>query len=275
MIPRYNALTFRIECDCKENCHFDHFQKYKVHTKTKVHQEWLKTNNISQETTIPICNDCKEPMYNPKEHQQVCIAKVDCASLADQFRNKMATMTETKATCCESCKTVLFLTTLSKARKWKDKVYCPSCFRTYFKESEKTNHMLLKTILLAQTDGKCALCTRNIIMQRDQVIYEHMNPFEKKTDPTACLRQGMDVSTVAKESLDQGIRLVHLLCAQIKTVLESNCHQIQSIKNLKKRKAEENQPNKMVKVQLYQEKILPSITRIIQTHCWKIHNHPK
>src|SRR5437764_8876317 len=117
MKPRYNPSTKQFECFCKIDALFESLQKFKLHSKTKKHQEWIQTffetrdtgpsattgtstnqNSMSNgiaiaaeaEIEAPICVHCFDVMDCPRLHEETCFFKhLMHEQVSSQFEEKL------------------------------------------------------------------------------------------------------------------------------------------------------------------------------------------
>jgi hypothetical protein len=260
--PRYNSETLQFECFCNYNIAFPTLQKFRKHCQSKAHQLWKEDFKIEDKVEPPQCAVCSDPLFEPRKHAEQCSTR----DLLPFFKEKIEKQKE-KFTSCKNCSCILYRTTLAAIRSWKGDIYCCSCFNSLFLKKQKDHNTLVKLVLVNLEDGKCPLCGEAILLSYDGTIFEHMNPFLKFSDPSASISKGEEVSKVIQECQEQGVRIVHLFCAQIKTNLENECKQIQSKKrlNLKCLTEETKSEIKKTKIQRYAEHILPHIAKICQT----------
>lgn len=261
MEPRFNPDTLKFECFCTfRTVEFASLRGYIYHCKSSRHRLWKQKYNVSDKIPVPLCSLCSDPLPDPCKHQ--CLFK-NMSKLKENFHKKIASQKE-KFHPCHSCNCLLFLSVLSNARVWKNEIYCIPCFNSKFRKIQNAQRALVKSTLLAATDNKCALCSR-IIEKTDSTIFEHMNPFLKKTNPSEGLLKGDPTNQIVTNCLREGICIVHLMCAQLKTILEQESKQIQSKIQLKKWKLDQ-EDIQTKKAQDYELHVLPIITDFIKTY---------
>ena len=120
-----------------------------------------------------------------------------CETTSDRFWTSTLTLSleqeaKNKWKTCESCKRTLYLTGMSKAQIWRGQWYCHYCYDQYFQSSFLQNKSYLQQQLLLRDNvqGRCSLCLHLVDMEKDDTIFEHMNPFQKENEITQLLRQG-------------------------------------------------------------------------------------
>lgn len=267
----FNVETQKYECPCK----FDHsglpssfssYSKYRKHTLTQGHQTWRDFYKLEDTICLPNCSYCFEPMNDPLDHQEKCsLRHVHKIDFQKDFENYMETQLPKMENCAE-CKSIVFQTTLARSRNWQNQMYCAFCFRLIHRATEMQNLRQLKMSLLILAHHQCPLC-QCVIHSFESTIFEHLNPFYKQFNPQQLIRKGKSPSDVLMECKKEKIRLVHLVCAQIKTLLEMKLQliqgrekKLQTISSVTLR-----EEIKKKKAQVYETQIFPEIQTFIQT----------
>lgn len=265
--PRFSPEKNTFDCFCPLQSSFSTLTKYNHHRKSKKHKLWCAEQKIIDDSIIPPdCDLCFDSMSDPITHKKQCEAnRGGSVSYSELFQQELD-FTLDRFVNCNHCQGLILLGTLSTARRWKENVYCPNCFYELFSEQEQLNQQMLKLALLHQWNATCPLCCQ-MILTKDETMYEHMNPFLKTHDPSACLRKGESVSKIFQECTTQGVQLVHHMCGQLKTRCELKTQQIASKKNLKLHPSADTINKKKRKADLYQEKFLPEVSKFI--YQWK------
>lgn len=260
-LPCYNVKQKQFQCFCKgSSMWFKKRMDYQKHQQSQRHQGWKEQFSVQDdEIPIPLCSICLDPFSDFASHQKKCWATVPVSIFEEALPEMRRGLVP-----CDGCGMTISFGTLSSARKWKEHIYCKTCFKTTCLSDEVHGNILVKTCLIHEENGKCPLCKKNILTT-DTMIYEHMNPFLKTSNPTESLRTNVDPRLVLQQCRDQGVKMVHEVCAQIKTKLETATHQIQSKKILQKqkRKVAENdvyETSKKLKSEFYASHILPHIS---------------
>lgn len=239
-------------CPCKKTKTWCTWKEFRLHRKNTKHP----AHCISY---VPQCPSCAAIITNTKEH--VCVPPF--VPSIPPFRE------------CFQCHRHLLVTTLTQSRMWKGNLYCKGCFQEMCVPVMRRNRFFLKAMLLEHAGYLCALCQGKI--SRDmfsELIFEHMNPFLKShgSDITPSLWEGKPLSSLWERCRRERVEMVHLICAQIKTLCELEIKDIQDKTWLTKARNRYEISHDMYlavmtrKAHKYEEVTLPKIKKIICEH---------
>lgn len=269
--PFFDSETKEFVCFCKgKRCVYASQAKYLAHCRTQTHKEWCTSFNIKDGLDPLSCSSCLQFVNSLVDHESRCVVKkLERKSLDYYFETKMKECSQ-KFLFCWYCQVFLYQTTMGNIKEWKDKKMCSRCYKKFHQREKEINLTLLRIYLLKDSDFRCVLCRKPLFLN-EELIFEHINPFDKIEDeqPYAMLTRGKTVSSTLISCQRQGVKIVHLFCAQLKTDLEREMNYIQMKSNLtraKKRKLCENGEEQTVFYRKhYGEKFFPQLNNAIES----------
>jgi hypothetical protein len=270
-LVQYNSSTQRFECQCNGLLHsFVAVAQLKRHCQTKTHLFFDPEGKLPD---LPVCKHCGALMTNPSQHLASCDSKKSSpVDTHAQWTTLLTRQSQHKWFRCAKCTKWVFHTTLTKARFYGPDCFCRFCFEEGPAQTIRAMVRGLKESLLEQQSHACPLCLQKIdTKEMDGTIFEHMNPFCKKTpslqDTIKQIGPKTELGHLQAQCQEEKVTLVHLLCAQIKTEIERSL-KIFDQKKLLKRKRKDHpdhpiHPNHPRQAEFYQKEILPKLLSFI------------
>lgn len=241
IVPFFDLQAKEFVCFCKgKRFAYSTQSKYLGHCKTQLHREWCSKFHVNDNLEPISCSECLQFVNSLVDHEEKCIIKrLERKSLDYYFESKIKEV-NLKQISCYYCNVCFYQTTMGNVREWKSKKMCSGCYKKYHQYEKQIHLTLLRIHLLKDCDFLCVLCRKSLSLD-EQLIFEHINPFEKieEEQPYAMISRGDSVSSTLVSCKRQGVKIVHLFCAQLKTELEREMNYLQMKSNLtrlKKRK---------------------------------------